>query len=529
VVDASKGGNSSSKVVRILCANRRLCLAVTNGQLVAVQVDHQDVNTHFILHEAGSVDEVDPVWVATSVASANATPWDEPTVSSTPTCDAAEEKPLVVDDNFIGWEGMTASLMEDVKAAMSGATPTPPTPPRKPQASFLLDVTVPDGQVMKPGESFAKAWRIRNDSDFPFPSGVRLVHVSGALMSDVTEVPVNNHNTIFPYEEFDVSVPMVAPVNPGKYGSYWRLEVNGERFGHQLWVEIVVKESAEDLMKAAQAEADKIQLSIEQAKKEALAKAAQEAELQKKLQIEEEKRAEEAAKQQLEQERVNAEKLAAALKAENDRLEADAVAEAALAAEMERAEKERVEVEKAAFIKAMDEQRAQEAKLASIVSQVAASEEESTSDPNQQDFEGSECGNSIDWEHVNKEGVNDGDETESMGSEQLYASDLSASVEGAALAGAALAETESEPSTENMTSSGNLSESLVAQVAQIEARSFSDSMGEWGPAVTRLLEMGFDDVPTLVATCKKHATPDNFENHIEAIVNDLLTAMPSAN
>jgi hypothetical protein len=212
VADASGGGGS--KVVRLVCANRKLCMAVTNGQLGCTSSNNKDINTHFILHEAGSVDEVDPVWDATNAAAAC---WEEPSPKS----------PV---DNFVAWEGMSDSLMADVKAGMVGVDapnpvsadeftpnaemsdslmadvkaalasapqtnndkPSHPSPPVVPQASFLSDVTILDGQVMKPGETFVKTWRMRNDSDSPFPEGVTLVHASGVSMSTGTHISLNN-------------------------------------------------------------------------------------------------------------------------------------------------------------------------------------------------------------------------------------------------------------------------------------------------------------------------------------------------
>jgi len=505
---------SSDKVVRLVCANRRLCLAVANGQLVSAQASHTDVNTQFILHEAGNADEVDPIWDAMTAMSSpaaaaesentNTSPWDEPT-----------KNPL--EDNFVGWEGMSASLMADVQAAMgdNALPPSPPVPQPTPQASFLNDVTIPDGQVMQGGESFIKAWRMRNDSDFNFPANVRLVHVSGAIMSDVTEVSVsNNGKPILPLEEFDVAVPMVAPRNPGKYGSYWRLEVDGERFGHQVWVEVCVKESPEDLMKAAQEEAAKIQLDI------ANAKAARE----QKQQEEKEKKA----KAEAEAARLEAERAAAAQAlVEAQVLETQRAQEEKLAAEAaQQAEEERVKAEQAKAEQAELEEfeRAAAARLEDEKKQQAELEalmmsEQARIDSEQQvaDLEAaSDNGNSIDWEHieVNKEEGStesvENDDVSDLGSEQLYSSDLSASVEGAAMAGAALA-------------NESLSESLVAQVARIEAQS-DDSMGPWGAAVSRILDMGFTDIPAIIAACEKVATPENYESRLEVIVNELFSA-----
>lgn len=44
-------------------------------------------------------------------------------------------------------------------------------------ARFVRDVTVPDGTVLRPCETFIKTWRFRNELDRPWPAGTRLLFV----------------------------------------------------------------------------------------------------------------------------------------------------------------------------------------------------------------------------------------------------------------------------------------------------------------------------------------------------------------
>ncbi|MCS6773445.1 MAG: NBR1-Ig-like domain-containing protein, partial [Thermoflexales bacterium] len=105
-------------------------------------------------------------------------------------------------------------------------------------AVFLQDVTVPDGTAFRAGTPFTKTWRMRNASSCDWGFGYTLVHESDSLFSPVSRVPVSptpsNANV-------DISVPMVAPAQPGIYTSTWRLQdPQGQWFGNRVFVVIRV-------------------------------------------------------------------------------------------------------------------------------------------------------------------------------------------------------------------------------------------------------------------------------------------------
>jgi hypothetical protein len=120
--------------------------------------------------------------------------------------------------------------------------PTPtdsPTPtPCLPDATFIADVTVPDGTVLMPGETFEKAWLIGSSGCAPWPDGTRWVFVSGDRMGApemvaVPDTPVG--------EMADVAVSMVAPDAPGTYEGFWQMRApDGPFFGERAYVQIVV-------------------------------------------------------------------------------------------------------------------------------------------------------------------------------------------------------------------------------------------------------------------------------------------------
>ncbi len=87
-------------------------------------------------------------------------------------------------------------------------------------ASFVSDVTIPDGTSLSPGESFTKTWSVKNTGSCTWDGTYQLVYYGGDLMSaeqavDFPEVDVA------PGETGNVSVDFVAPTASGTYTSYW--------------------------------------------------------------------------------------------------------------------------------------------------------------------------------------------------------------------------------------------------------------------------------------------------------------------
>jgi len=94
------------------------------------------------------------------------------------------------------------------------ATITPNIPPTAvcDQATFINDVTIPDGTATAPGASFKKTWRLKNTGTCTW-SGYTLVFDSGESMAPVID-PIG---TVAPGQEVDVSVTFTAPTAPGDY------------------------------------------------------------------------------------------------------------------------------------------------------------------------------------------------------------------------------------------------------------------------------------------------------------------------
>lgn len=115
-------------------------------------------------------------------------------------------------------------------------------PPQKActdKVQLISDVTIPPNTIIRPGQSFAKTWRLRNTGTCRWENGYTLVFVGGSQMyaQDSIIVP-----PIQPKGVVDISVPMIAPSTPGTYQSQWRMRnERGELFGTPVWVKIVVK------------------------------------------------------------------------------------------------------------------------------------------------------------------------------------------------------------------------------------------------------------------------------------------------
>ncbi len=89
------------------------------------------------------------------------------------------------------------------------------------QATFVADVTVPDGTNFLPGSNFTKTWRLKNTGSCTWTTSYDLVFVSGDQMSapSVIDLPGN----VVPGQVIDLSVPMTAPASPGSYRGNWKL------------------------------------------------------------------------------------------------------------------------------------------------------------------------------------------------------------------------------------------------------------------------------------------------------------------
>jgi len=139
--------------------------------------------------------------------------------------------------------------------ATSAATLPPPTAPlaQPPtgsggctlQASFVADLTVPDGTQMSPGQKFTKSWELTNSGTCTWTNQYKVVLYSGdRLGADSSQ---NLSTQVAPGGTLRISIKMTAPSTNGAYKGEWMLsDPNGVTFGTELsgrvpfWVQILV-------------------------------------------------------------------------------------------------------------------------------------------------------------------------------------------------------------------------------------------------------------------------------------------------
>lgn len=112
-------------------------------------------------------------------------------------------------------------------------------------ARHVKDVTIADGTELLPGTPFLKTWKLRNEGAEAWPTGCRLLFISrkGDRMGGPDSVIVEG--AVAPGQEVEISVNLVAPAEPGRYTSYYKLtSPEGIKFGQRLWASIVVSGSS---------------------------------------------------------------------------------------------------------------------------------------------------------------------------------------------------------------------------------------------------------------------------------------------
>ena len=114
--------------------------------------------------------------------------------------------------------------------------------------SFVKDVTVSDGSVFSPGDTFTKVWRLKNRGTCTWTPDYMLVFTSGEAMGGTTAVRLPAY--VAPGQTVDVSVTLTAPSDAGKHIGYWMLRnPPGVLFGYgdnanqAFYVEIKVRKT----------------------------------------------------------------------------------------------------------------------------------------------------------------------------------------------------------------------------------------------------------------------------------------------
>jgi len=97
-------------------------------------------------------------------------------------------------------------------------------------ASFVQDVTIPDGTLINAGDTFQKIWRLQNTGSCTWNTNYQVVFDRGDLLS--APAIVNMPASVAPGQTVDIPITMDAPTTNGTYSGYWKiLDPIGTAFG----------------------------------------------------------------------------------------------------------------------------------------------------------------------------------------------------------------------------------------------------------------------------------------------------------
>ena len=138
-----------------------------------------------------------------------------------------------------------------VRGSGTVITPVPVTPvPVTPipgsctdRATFVADVTVPDGTTFAPSAAFTKTWRIRNSGTCTWSTAYKAIYQSGEKFGSTESVDFSK--SVAPGQTLDITVNMTAPNASGTFRGYWILKNAssllygiGANADKPFWVEI---------------------------------------------------------------------------------------------------------------------------------------------------------------------------------------------------------------------------------------------------------------------------------------------------
>lgn len=116
-----------------------------------------------------------------------------------------------------------APLMRREAERLSGVVEGGPMEPRPipgDRSEFIADRTIPDGTLMRPGESDVKVWEIRNSGTVPWIGRylIRLGSAHGPVTPERVPIPDTQ-----PGEKVRISVEVEAPPVAGTYEVHWKM------------------------------------------------------------------------------------------------------------------------------------------------------------------------------------------------------------------------------------------------------------------------------------------------------------------
>lgn len=184
-----------------------------------------------------------------------------------------EPTPTPIDPNLIAAQAIATFSMGLTQTAFaqptSTSTPVPTATNTLPAATFaplgtttgsvpvntcdvsvyVSDVTIPDGTVMAPGQTFVKTWRLQNSGTCTWTATYKAVYAQSGN-GPMGGTPTTIGKAVKPGETIDVSISFTAPTTAGEYVSWWKLQNDSQAFfgtGFSVAIKVVgAAKTAED-------------------------------------------------------------------------------------------------------------------------------------------------------------------------------------------------------------------------------------------------------------------------------------------
>ena len=106
------------------------------------------------------------------------------------------------------------------------------------KATFVADITIPDGTTLNQNQAFTKTWRIRNTGTCSWTPSYAIVFDHGNQLGGPSVQALTGN--VNPGETVDISVNLLAPGTNGDYTGYWKMRnASGVTFS-QFYVQVKV-------------------------------------------------------------------------------------------------------------------------------------------------------------------------------------------------------------------------------------------------------------------------------------------------
>ena len=140
---------------------------------------------------------------------------------------------------------VTSTVKPDATLDAEIETSSAGRPCNRAAAGLPIDITIPDGTRLEPGQSFSKTWRLVNAGHCTWTENYISIWFSGNPLGSSGSQSLRS--VAAPAESIDITVDLVAPLQPGIYQGNWMLEAeDGGIFGigpdgkAPFWVKVEV-------------------------------------------------------------------------------------------------------------------------------------------------------------------------------------------------------------------------------------------------------------------------------------------------